>query len=216
MEQEDIDQDTDITYSHSVSRWNNQTSRDKSIGISIGYERTVIDVFEDYPFGGFGISLGADWFIPLTDVIKFGSGISIYYFTASAEDEHDVKLTFSGISLGVSPTIRFGQEKNYADVSFGMSIPLLNEVSLKIPGYETETQKVKNTKTDFQLSLTGRFDVIGLDISKVLTGNDKPVGLGTAVFISIADNVEIVPQISYFTGEVGNQFILGIGFNNFF
>jgi len=48
-----------------------------SIGGSIGYVRAVVDEFEDYPFDGFGFNLGAEGFIPLTDVAKFGSGISI-------------------------------------------------------------------------------------------------------------------------------------------
>jgi len=214
-EQEDLDQD--ITFRRSASRWNNQASRDKSIGVSIGYQRTVFDALKDYPFVGFGISVGTDLFISLNDATKIGSGISIYYFTASAEDgKYDAELTLSGFALGLFPTIRFGQGKTYADVSFGMSIPISSDVTLEVPGYETQTLKIKNTEADFQLSLSGRFDVIGLDISKVLTGSDKPIGLSTSTFISIGDTVEVVPHISYFIGEVFNKLTLAIGFNRFF
>jgi hypothetical protein len=187
--------------------------RNISIGGSIGYVRAVFDELEDYPFGGFGFGFGASGFIPLTDVAKFGSGISIGYITASATDEYDAKLTISEFSLDLSPTIRFGQEKIYADISLGMSIPLSAEMTAKIPGYRTETRKIKNTETFFNLSLAGRYDVIGLAIGKGLTGSNKAVKLGASAFISITNQVEMAPSISYSTGDVGNEFHLGIVFD---
>jgi len=184
-----------------------------SVNGSVGYGKIVLDELKDYPFEGFGFNFGTLGFIPLTDVAKFGSGISINYITASAEDEYDVKLTISEISLNLSPQIRFGQEKNYVDISFGMSIPLSSEVTLKRPGYRTETEKVNDSETFFQLSLAGRYKEIGLAIGKGLTGNDKAIGLSAAAFISITEQVEIVPYISYSRGDVGKELDLAIEFD---
>jgi len=199
MKQKDINQD-----------------KNASIGGSIGYLRTVLDEMEDYPFGGFYFSFGADGFIPSASVVKLGAGISINYFTASATDEYDVKLTFSSFSLGLSPTIRFGKEKTYADIVLGMSIPLSSEMTLKVPGYRTETEKINDTETGFQLSLVGRFNVIGLAIGKDLKGGDGTIMLGASAFISITEQIEIVPEIIYFTDDSGNELHLGVGFNYFF
>jgi hypothetical protein len=198
MKQKDINQD-----------------KNASIGGSIGYLRVVLDEMEDYPIGGFYFSFGADGFIPSASVVKLGAGISINYFTASVTDEYDVKLTLSNFYLDLSPTIRFGKEKIYADIKLGMSIPLSSEMTLEIPGYRTETEKINNTETDFQLSLVGRFNVIGLSIGKELKGGDGTIMLGASAFISITEQVEIVPEIVYLTGDGGNELHLGIGFNYF-
>jgi len=194
-----------------------QNNRDKniSIGGSIGYVRAVLDDIKDYPFEGFGFGFGVSGFIPLTDVAKFGSDISIGYITASVKDEDGVELTISEFSLNLSPKIRFGQEKEYADISLGMSIPLSNEVILKVPGYRTETRKNTNTETDFQLSLAGRYNMIGLGIGKILTGSDRATELSASAFIPITEQSEIVPSIYYFTGDSGNELRLIIGFDYF-
>jgi hypothetical protein len=194
-----------------------QDNRDKniSIGGSIGYVRAVLDDFKDYPFEGFGFSFGALGFIPLTDVAKFGGDISIGYITASAKNEYDVKITISEFSLNLSPKIRFGQEKTYADISLGMSIPLSSEVILKVPGYRTETHKITDSETDFLLSLAGRYNVIGFAIGKILTGSDRATELSASAFIPITEQLEIVPSISYSTGDLGNELRLIIGFDYF-
>jgi hypothetical protein len=159
--------------------------RNISIGGSIFYDRTVIDKFKDYPFEGFGFNSGTSGFIPSSGMAKFGSGVSFNYYTISATDESNVKLTLSGISLGLTPKIRFGQDKIYADVGLEMSIPLSEEMTMEFPEYESETQKNKDTENIFALSLKGRFEMIGLGISKVLTGKNKSIILGASAFISI-------------------------------
>jgi len=190
--------------------------KDKNILISgsMRFMEMVIDGYEDYPYEGFGFSLGATGFIPLTDVAKFGSGIDIDYGTVSVTNQDDVKLTISGFSLDLSPRIRFGQEKIYADIGLGISIPLSTEMTLKVPGYRTETQRIKDVETSYQLNLSGRYKVIGLGIGKELTGSDKAIVLGAAGFISIK-RVEIVPSISYSQTDDGDEFHLGVSFDYF-
>jgi len=198
MKQKDIKQDKNV-----------------SIGGSIGYLRTIIDEFKDYPFGGFYFNFSADVFGPSASVVKLGAGISIDYFTASATDEYDVELTISGFSLGLSPTIRFGKEKIYADIILGMSMPLSSEMTLKVPGYRTETMKLNDSEIDFGLSLVGRFETIGFAIGKDLTGGDGTIMMGASAFISITEQVEIVPKIIYFMDDSYNELHLGVGFNYF-
>ncbi|GBU24217.1 hypothetical protein R83H12_00845 [Fibrobacteria bacterium R8-3-H12] len=190
--------------------------RNISIGGSVGYIRAVIDELEDYPFGGFGFNLGTQGFIPLSDVAKFGGGVYFNYYSASAEDEYDVKLTLSGISLGLSPIMRFGQDKTYADIALDMSIPLSEELTMKVPGYGSQTLKNKDTETTFAVSLSGRLKVIGLGIGKVLTGSAKAIVLQASPFIPVTEQFEIVPSVTYAMGDTGNQLNLFIGFDYWF
>jgi len=190
--------------------------RNASIGGSIGYMRAVIDGLEDYPFEGFGFNLGTSGFIPLSDVAKFGGGVYFNYFTASAKDEYDVELTLSGISLGFTPTIRFGEDKTYADIGLEISMPLSEEITMKVPGYGSQTEKNDDTENTFAVILRGRLKIIGLGIGKVLTGSDKAIVLQASPFISITEQSEIVPSISYSMGDTGNQLNLSIGFEHWF
>jgi len=195
---------------------NTFSTRNGSIEGSIGYIRAVIDGLDDYPLGGLGFNFGTSAFIPSSAAAKFGIGAFFNFFTASAKDEYNAELTLSGMSLSLTPTIRFGKDKTYADIGLEISIPFFYEVTLKAPGYGSQTQKNDDAESAFALTFSGRLDVIGFGIGKILTGNDKALVLGAFSFIPAGEQFEIVPSITYSIGDVASQLNLFIGFNRWF
>jgi hypothetical protein len=206
-------------------------AQDKNISIngSIGYIRDVYDYdgygfeLKNYPFEGFNFDFGVKGFIPLTDVAKFGGDVSVLYGTISTAIESD-ELAYSIISLTISPTIRFGQEKTYADIGLHVLEELSRDRTIKISGI-THTEKF-DPVTDIALFFAGRFNMIGAGLSKVLT-NGKETILNARGFIPVTERIEIVPFINYSTPagsySLGNTLYfardsrlqLGIGFDYF-
>jgi len=191
----------------------NSQDRNISIGGSIGYARSVLDELKDYPFEGLRFGFGTSGFIPLTDETKFGIDISISYATVSATGENNATLAISVLDLNLVPKIRFGEKKIYTNIGFYISIPLSEEATLKRSGYKTITEKNNNSETSYALSLEGRYNVIGLGISKDLTGSNKAVGLNGSAFLSVTEKIEINPFITYYIGDLSEQVNLGIGFD---
>jgi hypothetical protein len=188
-----------------------------SISGSIGYDRIVLDDLKDYPFGGIGFGLGIDGLIPLTDIAKFGAGTSINYGSVSASDEYGVELAISVMSLVLEPKFRLGQEeKTYADIGLNISIPLSTKATVKIPGYGTQSLDINDSDTDFGVYLFGRYNFIGAGIGKDLTGSDGAIILGATVFISLSEQLEIGPSISYSTGKNGTELYISARFEYLF
>jgi len=206
-------------------------AQDKNISISgsIGYVRDVYDYggygfeLKNYPFEGFYFDFGTKGFIPLTDVAKFGGDVSVLYGSISTAIESD-ELAYSIISLNVSPTIRFGHDKIYADIGLHVLKEFSRDITIKSSGI-TYTEK-QDPVTDVAWFFAGRNNVIGVELSKVLT-NGKEVILNVSGFIPTTERIEIVPFISYSSPAgsylLGNtlyfardsRFQLGIGFDYF-
>jgi hypothetical protein len=184
-----------------------------SITGNANYVKMVLDDAKDYPFTGFGFSFQVLQYIPLNDNVKIGGSGGVSYVDVSAEDEYNVELAISQLNIDAELAIRFCKEKNeYMDVGFQMSFPISEDATVKAPGYGTQKLDTEKSETSFALSISGRYNVLGVSIGKVLTGSDKPIVLGAQAFLSLSEQFELVPNIGYAIGDTGSQLNIGAGF----
>lgn len=191
---------------------------DASINGSVGYTKMVLDEFKDYPFRGIGFDFGASGYTSS----GFAGSAGINYVSVSAEDKNKIELTLSELDLYLIPKFRFGEWDRHIDIGMQISIPLSNDATIKAPGYETQELDTKKPENSFMLMADIRhrlFQVQGIldegtyidlvfSVGKILTGTDKPVTIGAGLCLNA-----FCPNISYATGDAGNQLYIGIGFN---
>jgi len=189
---------------------------DISINGSVGYAKTVLDEFKDYPFRGIGFDFGASGYI----FSGFGGSAGFNYASVSARDEADIELDISELDLYLIPKFRFGDRETHITFGMQISIPISNDATVKAPGYETRKLETEKLETSFMLRADGSFRPyqdkygtlkyidLGFTIGKVLTGIDRAIIFGPSLcFNAFCSN------ISYASGNDGSQFYLGIGFN---
>jgi len=194
-----------------------------SINSSIGYSSIVIDYFEvvvgntrywykDYPIEAISFDIGASCLIPIKDIAKFDAEASIGYLsgTIPSDEEFDLTLSESKITLNLYPGIRFErEEKIYARVGFVVSIPLLHEQTIKVSRY-TYTYDI-DPLTLFGATLFGRYKHFGVGLGKVLNGGDNATHIDAKGFITISEKFEIVPSIGYAVGNTAKQYSISAG-----